>query len=175
MSHDDEADLVLQYLPVALHAIKRLNAPRSAKEDLVSDAQLALLQIIRQHDPLRGELRKTIFFQMPLRLIDLYRERCKGRSKFRQGVVVHQLSALAGRTPVDDRNPGADVDADDYFDWLASSLPPNERAVVVGYFRDGQRLVDIGRAIGRSESRCSQLLKGALQLLREQLSVSQSA
>lgn len=70
--------------------------------------------------------------------------------------------------------PGSALAAADEFERLTRGLPSPHREVIRCYFGDptSPTLVEIGRRIGKCESRVSQIVKEALGILRERFGVA---
>lgn len=169
MSHDDETGLIQEHWQIATNAVNSLRSSGVDRDELVSDAQLAMLQALRAYDPSRGASIGTFLYrQVRWRMLDMLRSR---RLTNRLGKPRWKLpqQLLDESQLLDTRTAPESFECREYFDWLTQSLPPRHRDVVVGYFRDGRTLEDIGAEIGRSKCRCSQIVKESLASLRHRL------
>lgn len=175
MSAATEAELIQQHWHVAIRAARRFWWPNIDADALLSDAQLALLEAIREYDQTKGvPLPKHLAVVTRRRLIDLLRSRGVLRPKLKRGLNWK-------RHPLDCRDLRAnsgyreDCVSQDYFSWLTQSLTGQERAVVRGHFAEHKQLKQIATELGVSESRCSRLLIDALDFLRYRMSAQQTA
>lgn len=81
----------------------------------------------------------------------------------------HQDNSFAATFRAEEEPTGWDVDSADTVESLARKLPPKYAAVVRHLYlhADTATQIEAGRVLGLSESRVGQILKGALEMLRE--------
>mgnify|MGYP000950871622 FL=1 len=145
-------------------------------DDLRSFARLGLLQAVRQWRPGRGV---KFWTYARHRVMGAVRDGLRtanwySRTAARNGHSRHAIVSIEGLCEVGARGEPStlpsleDVDRRDTLDWLAMPFSRVERAIWDG-LRSGQRMCDIGRMVGLSESRVSQVRRRLLDRCRRRL------
>lgn len=183
-------ELMVRYLPLVESIAKRLSArlPRHAlcdASDLAAFGVLGLVHAIERFDPERGTAfasyaRRRVHGEAVegLRGLDHVPRCAREREESGRSQPLPRISSI-DRAGVDGRRARfADlfedprscqgtrrVDANDALDARLRGLPRKDRAALTLYFRDGLTMREIGRALGLSESRISQVINAALDVL----------
>lgn len=143
-------------------------------EDLLQVARLAIWQARRRFDPARG-IRFSSF--AGFRALGAMKDELRDTDHLSR---LSRRRATAGtvhapsleRLPVVDlvdrqgRGPAELAAASDLWAWVERVLGPRRRAVVEGYFVQGDTLLEIAFRLQLSESRVCQLLAQSLRMLR---------
>ena len=61
------------------------------------------------------------------------------------------------------------LDEGDEWAWLMRGLSRRDRLILALYYREGMTMLEVGAAVGRSEARVSQVVRGAKELVRERV------
>jgi RNA polymerase sigma factor for flagellar operon FliA len=184
--------LIERYLPVCRRIARTTKVlPTAARgaEDLEAAGVVGLIQAVDRYDPSRGipfegyaalRVRGAILDEVR-RLDELSRDaRRVARDEEQRGAV--SLEFLQERGEMGDPAEIAEVDArvvhDDLRDDVERALaiiPARERSILASYYGDGLTLATIGRGLGISEARVSQLHTRAIAQLRSVLGVVAAA
>jgi RNA polymerase sigma factor for flagellar operon FliA len=180
--------LIERYLPLCrriAHATKVLPTAARGSEDLEAAGVVGLIQAVDRFDPSRGipfegyaalRVRGAVLDEVR-RLDDLSRgARLRAREDDHRGAV--SLEFLQERGEMGDPAEIAEVDARAAHDGLRddveralAAIPARERSILASYYSDGLTLATIGRRLGISEARVSQLHTRAIAQLRSVLGV----
>lgn len=180
--------LIERYLPLCrriARATRVLPTPARGLEDLEAAAVVGLIQAVDRFDPSRGipfegyaalRVRGAILDEVR-RLDDLTRDARRLAREDEQGGAV-SLECLQERGELGDPTEIAEVDARAARDGLRddveralAAIPARERAILASYYGEGLTLATIGRRLGVSEARVSQLHTRAIAQLRSILGV----
>ncbi|MCW2601854.1 MAG: polymerase, sigma 28 subunit, SigD/FliA/WhiG [Frankiales bacterium] len=160
---------------------RRNPQPPQSVEEIRSDAMLGIAKAIAAHDPSKGvPLAAYAYLRARGEVMDGIRSRAPvGRYAHAQGRTVDDLlpqqrppisiELLTSTSDVPDPHATealAHVDDALTAPWLLEQLNPQQRAAVIGYYWRGLTCKQIGVELGVTESRVSQLLKRAAQVLR---------
>jgi RNA polymerase sigma factor FliA len=180
--------LIERYLPLCRRiafATKVLPTAARGAEDLEAAGVIGLIQAVDRFDPSRGipfegyaalRVRGAVLDEVR-RLDDLSRgARLRAREDEHRGAV--SLDVLQERGEMGEPAEIAEVDARAAHDGLRddveralAAIPVRERAILASYYSDGLTLATIGRRLGISEARVSQLHSRAIAQLRSLLGV----
>ena len=157
---------------VAVHFARGRNI-RRLEDDLVGQAYLILVQERPKYDPERTTLGAFLTSRIRHRLIDWLRN----SSDFSRGHLAQMKAGVCRQTWVVDADlseliASRDEPASDLEEYVLSLLAANPQARMAferWYFR-GQSMLDIGRDLGISESRVSQIVGQARRRLARRLS-----
>lgn len=150
-----------------------------SEEDLVQEASIATLRAAETFDPGRGmrwkdyALRRAYgAMQDAFRKIDHVPRlaRARARKKAKRGGPAQEFAKIFSRdqAPISAlKGDGKAISGEgalerDFWGWVERTAGP----VLPLYFRDGYTLLEIGRKLGKSESRASQLLARGLRKLK---------
>ena len=176
---DDESELFDRYVHIARWvAHQYANGWSLAAEwaDVYADASIGVLNAIRHFDPARSLTQKAyVFVRARGAAIDGIRQRgYMARSDVDTRRVPLSLDML--RDDVDDGGDGLDlgaidlgydkVDAAVTIPTLLVQLSSRPRFVIEAYYLAGRSLADIGRELGVTEARVSQIHTQALRQMR---------
>lgn len=181
-------ELIERHLPLCrqlARATKVLPTGARGPEDLEAAGVVGLIQAVDRFDPSRGipfkgyaalRVRGAILDEVR-RLDELTRDarRLACEDEHRGAV---SLEFLQERGEMGDPTEIAEVDARAAHDGLRddveralAAIPVRERAILASYYSDGLTLATIGRRLGISEARVSQLHTRAIAQLRSVLGV----
>ncbi len=180
--------LIERYLPLCrriAHATRVLPTAALGAEDLEAAGAVGLIQAIDRFDPERGipfegyaalRVRGAVLDEVR-RLDDLSRT-ARGRARDDEHRVAMSLECLQERGGVGDPSQPAEVDERAAHDGLRddveralAAIPVRERSILASYYSDRLSLAAIGRHLGVSEARVSQLHTRAIAQLRSVLGV----
>lgn len=180
--------LIERYLPLCrrvAYGTKVLPTAALGSEDLEAAGIVGLIQAVDRFDPARGipfegyatlRVRGAVLDEVR-RLDDLSRTaRLRARDDGQRGAV--SLEFLQERGELGDPTELAEVDVRAESDGLRddveralAAIPDRERSILASYYSDGLTLAAIGRRLGVSEARVSQLHTRAIAQLRLVLGV----
>lgn len=180
--------LIERYLPLCRRVAsgtKVLPTAALGSEDLEAAGIVGLIQAVDRFDPARGipfegyatlRVRGAMLDEVR-RLDDLSRTaRLRARDDGQRGAV--SLEFLQERGELGDPTELAEVDVRAESDGLRddveralAAIPDRERSILASYYSDGLTLAAIGRRLGVSEARVSQLHTRAIAQLRLVLGV----
>jgi RNA polymerase sigma factor for flagellar operon FliA len=180
--------LIVRYLPLCrriAHATKVLPTAALGSEDLEAAGAIGLIQAVDRFDPDRGipfegyavlRVRGAVLDEAR-RLDELSRSaRLRATDDDHRGAL--SLEFLQARGELGDPAQAAEVDERAACDGLRddveralAAIPVRERSILASYYTDGLTLAAIGRHLGVSEARVSQLHTRAIAQLRSVLGV----
>lgn len=180
--------LIERYLPLCrrvAYGTKVLPTAALGSEDLEAAGIVGLIQAVDRFDPARGipfegyatlRVRGAVLDEVR-RLDDLSRTaRLRARDDGQRGAV--SLEFLQESGELGDPTELAEVDVRAESDGLRddveralAAIPDRERSILASYYSDGLTLAAIGRRLGVSEARVSQLHTRAIAQLRLVLGV----
>ena len=149
-----------RYLGMARSIGIRFGHDRATREDLTSEAVLALVECASRFEPGRGH--QLISFAWPAmrgRAVDAIRREV---SHVRR---VQQQTAAAPRSP--SVPLGAQLDVHDVLSRAGSRLNANQRLVLHERYWAGRTLAEVARHLGWSESKTRHIHQVAVQRLRK--------
>lgn len=171
----------------------RMRVPAHVRDDCLQAVRLALWKSAARFDPARGIAFKSFFCGRLVNAIrDQLRVECRRismprltllRTAGKAAPVVISLDAPNELEMYDSRRPrvasfpakptGTETQIQDRETILEalSALPQRERAIVVAVFFGTKNTTEIGRDLGISQARISQLFRTAMRRMRKALSV----
>lgn len=171
-------DLVQLYLPwvgrLARHITRGISSPAAGIEDLVQVGSVGLVQSIERFDPDRGasfttfaRTRVTGAMRDYLRVVSHLSRSHHAAISRGESPPVRVGSLGTGMDIASSPQPAAGMQASEFWWEATRGCRPTERLTVFGKYRDHLPMAAIGRYLGLSESRISQIHHQAVQQIQE--------
>jgi RNA polymerase sigma factor for flagellar operon FliA len=158
---------------VAFRLIRQMPPHAHEINDLVQEGLIGLMASLASFDSSR-KLRLTTYAALRIRgaMLDACRKKdCVSRvSRLRGNTTQHIATDFTDWELPSHRygtDPTHEVETDDFWQHYTRWLNANERHVLIQNMRYGRPLWAIGKEMGLSETRCWQMLKQSLRLIRE--------
>jgi RNA polymerase sigma factor (sigma-70 family) len=133
-----------------IHSItKTFRFDKDKMDDVVQDAMLRIIKNAHLYDPKKCNIEKFIEKQSHYAVLDVFRRARRSNIDAEPLTEIHRTTIKADAPP-----PWTDIDKDEFEAELKLKMPLTYKNLV-----EGKKMKDIGRNMGLSEARISQLAK----------------